>query len=403
MSRALLDAPDVARVVDRIAHQLLEKTGGAADTVLLGIPTRGVPLARRLAARIEAFEGVDGRRSASLDITLYRDDLRLRAVRPLEPHRRARPAGSTARLVVLVDDVLYSGRTVRAALDALRDLGRPRAVQLAVLVDRGHRRAADPGRLRRQEHPDLAGRRRVRVHAGRDRRRGRGRCSSSPRRGGSAAVKHLLSAGDLSRDEALTVLDTAERLDAALAGREVKKLPTLRGRTVVNLFFEDSTRTRISFELAAKRLSADVINFSAKGSSVSKGESLKDTALTLEAMGADAVVDPAPGVRRAAPAGHWVRGQRDQRRRRHARAPDPGAAGRVHHAAAARAASTGCGSRSSATCCTAGSPGPTCCCCHARGRGHAGRAADAAAGRASRPGRRGRPTTWTRRCPRPTW
>jgi len=102
--------------------------------------------------------------------------------------------------------------------------------------------------------------------------------------------KHLLSAADLDRDEAILVLDTAAQVEAALAGREVKKLPTLRGRTVVNLFFEDSTRTRISFELAAKRLSADVINFSAKGSSVSKGESLKDTALTLEAMGADAVV-----------------------------------------------------------------------------------------------------------------
>jgi aspartate carbamoyltransferase catalytic subunit len=102
--------------------------------------------------------------------------------------------------------------------------------------------------------------------------------------------KHLLSAADLSHTDALAILDTAEQMDRALAGREVKKLPTLRGRTVVNLFFEDSTRTRTSFELAAKRLSADVINFSAKGSSVSKGESLKDTALTLEAMGADAVV-----------------------------------------------------------------------------------------------------------------
>ena len=101
--------------------------------------------------------------------------------------------------------------------------------------------------------------------------------------------KHLLSAGDLSRNDALLVLDTAAQR-AQVAGRPVKKLPTLRGRTVVNLFFEDSTRTRISFEAAAKRLSADVINFSAKGSSVSKGESLKDTALTLEAMGADAVV-----------------------------------------------------------------------------------------------------------------
>jgi aspartate carbamoyltransferase catalytic subunit len=102
-------------------------------------------------------------------------------------------------------------------------------------------------------------------------------------------MKHLLSAADLSRDEAILILDTAAEL-AAVTDRSVKKLPTLRGRTVVNLFFEDSTRTRISFEVAAKRLSADVINFAAKGSSVSKGESLKDTALTLEAIGADAVV-----------------------------------------------------------------------------------------------------------------
>jgi len=101
--------------------------------------------------------------------------------------------------------------------------------------------------------------------------------------------RHLISAADLSREDALLILDTAEEL-ASVADRPIKKLPTLRGRTVVNLFFEDSTRTRISFEAAAKRLSADVINFSAKGSSVAKGESLKDTALTLEAMGADAVV-----------------------------------------------------------------------------------------------------------------
>jgi aspartate carbamoyltransferase catalytic subunit len=101
--------------------------------------------------------------------------------------------------------------------------------------------------------------------------------------------RHLIAAADLSREDALLVLDTADEL-AEVADRPIKKLPTLRGRTVVNLFFEDSTRTRISFEAAAKRLSADVINFSAKGSSVAKGESLKDTALTLEAMGADAVV-----------------------------------------------------------------------------------------------------------------
>ncbi len=101
--------------------------------------------------------------------------------------------------------------------------------------------------------------------------------------------RHLLSIGDLDHDQALLILDTAEEL-AKISDAPIKKLPTLRGRTIVNLFFEDSTRTRISFEAAAKRLSADVINFSAKGSSVSKGESLKDTALTLQAMGADAVV-----------------------------------------------------------------------------------------------------------------
>src|SRR5215210_1833117 len=102
-------------------------------------------------------------------------------------------------------------------------------------------------------------------------------------------IHHLLSAADLDAAGATLILDTATEM-AAMADRDVKKLPTLRGRTVVNLFYEDSTRTRLSFEAAAKRLSADVLNFSAKGSSVSKGESLKDTALTLQAMGADAVV-----------------------------------------------------------------------------------------------------------------
>ena len=122
-------------------------------------------------------------------------------------------------------------------------------------------------------------------------------------------IKHLRSAADLDAATATLILDTAGEM-AALAGREVKKLPTLRGRTVVNLFYEDSTRTRISFEAAAKRLSADVINFSAKGSSVSKGESLKDTALTLEAMGADAVVvrHPSSGAPHRLAHSGWIRG-----------------------------------------------------------------------------------------------
>lgn len=135
--KVILTSADVQRVVDRIAHQILEKTQGARQTVLLGIPTRGVPLARRLAARISAFEGVDVPVGV-LDITLYRDDLRQHGTRAVGPTDV--PAGGIdGRRVVLVDDVLFSGRTVRAALDALNDVGRPASVQLAVLVDRGHR------------------------------------------------------------------------------------------------------------------------------------------------------------------------------------------------------------------------------------------------------------------------
>ncbi len=135
--KTVLSTADVARVVDRMAHELLEKTGGGADVVLLGIPTRGTHLARRLAARVHAFEGLQVP-TGSLDTTLYRDDLRMKRPRALE-ETDVPGDGVDGKLVVLVDDVLMSGRTVRAALDALADLGRPRAVQLAVLVDRGHR------------------------------------------------------------------------------------------------------------------------------------------------------------------------------------------------------------------------------------------------------------------------
>ena len=119
--------------------------------------------------------------------------------------------------------------------------------------------------------------------------------------------RHLLSMNDLDKQDILTILDTAGSMHE-VQRRAVKKLPTLRGRTVVNLFFEDSTRTKTSFELAAKRLSADVINFAAKGSSVSKGETLKDTALTLEAMGSDAVVIRHSWSGAPANLSRWIRG-----------------------------------------------------------------------------------------------
>ena len=136
-ARPVLEAPDIARVLTRIAHEIVERAKGADDVVLLGIPTRGVFLAGRLADKLAA---VTGRKTAvgSLDITMYRDDLRLGPARALA-RTEIPDSGVDGRLVVLVDDVLFSGRTVRAALDALNDIGRPRAVQLAVLVDRGHR------------------------------------------------------------------------------------------------------------------------------------------------------------------------------------------------------------------------------------------------------------------------
>ena len=135
--RTVLTSADINRALTRIAHEILERNRGGRDLVLLGIPSRGVPLAERIAAKIASVEGYDVP-VGSLDITLYRDDLRLRPARALLP-TSIPSSGIDGRTVVLVDDVLFSGRTIRAALDALGDVGRPARVQLAVLIDRGHR------------------------------------------------------------------------------------------------------------------------------------------------------------------------------------------------------------------------------------------------------------------------
>ncbi|MGI9085215.1 MAG: bifunctional pyr operon transcriptional regulator/uracil phosphoribosyltransferase PyrR [Aeromicrobium sp.] len=134
--RTVLDANDIARALTRITHEILERNRGSAGVLLLGIPTRGVHLARRVARRMGEVEGREITAGA-IDVTMYRDDLRLKPARALE-HTDI-PDDIDDKIVVLIDDVLYSGRTIRAALDALNELGRPRAVQLAVLVDRGHR------------------------------------------------------------------------------------------------------------------------------------------------------------------------------------------------------------------------------------------------------------------------
>lgn len=137
LTRTVLQQADVTRALSRIAHEILESNRGGSDLVLLGIPTRGVLLAERIAKILDGLEPGSGTVGA-LDVTMYRDDLRHKPTRTPQP-TKVPPGGIDGKTVVLVDDVLYSGRTIRAALDALNDLGRPRAVRLAVLVDRGHR------------------------------------------------------------------------------------------------------------------------------------------------------------------------------------------------------------------------------------------------------------------------
>jgi pyrimidine operon attenuation protein/uracil phosphoribosyltransferase len=132
-----MPAADIARALTRISHEILERNSGSESLTLLGIPTRGAHLAKRISEIIESIEGKPVQ-TGTLDITLHRDDLRLRPPRAIMP-TQIPPNGIEGRSVILIDDVLYSGRTIRAALDALGEVGRPKSVQLAVLVDRGHR------------------------------------------------------------------------------------------------------------------------------------------------------------------------------------------------------------------------------------------------------------------------
>ena len=213
------------------------------------------------------------------------------------------------RSVVLVDDVLFTGRTIRAAIEALFDYGRPERVQLAVLVDRGHRelpiRPDYVGKNLPTARSERVNVNLVEVGRGRPRRParpGRGEPWSPSPQPTTQRRRHLISIADLDRADVERILDTAEGFESVMQ-RDVKKVPTLRGRTVMNVFFESSTRTSSSFELAAKRLSADTMSLKASGSSVDKGESLKDTILTLSAYDPDVIVIRHPQVG-APDAGH---------------------------------------------------------------------------------------------------
>ena len=240
-----------------------------------------------------------------MDISFYRDDLGLR-----EPS--AQPVVHASHIefpvdeatIVLVDDVLYTGRTVRAAIDALFDYGRPHRVQLAVLADRGHREL--PIR------PDYVGKNlptarfeRVNVRVEEIDGTDEVAIAIADLEGSDQMRRHLLSVDDVSREDIERILGRAESF-AEVSGREIKKVPTLRGRTVINLFYEASTRTSSSFELAAKRLSADLVSVKSSGSSVEKGESLKDTVQTLSAYDPAAIVIRSPHAGAAGLVARWT-------------------------------------------------------------------------------------------------
>src|SRR5919107_1373283 len=270
--KVVLDEDDVRRTLVRIAHEIVEKNAGQ-NVALVGIHRRGAHLAGRL-HRLVCDLLDEEVPLGDIDIAFYRDDV---STRPVDPavHDSHLPFRLDDYTVVLVDDVLYTGRTARAGIEALFDYGRPARVQLAVLADRGHREL--PIR------PDYVGK------------------NLPTSRGERVNVR----VEDLDRSAIERICDRAAAF-SEVADREIKKVPALRGRTVLNLFYEASTRTRSSFELAAKRLSADVVNFAASGSSVEKGESLKDTILTLNAHKPDAIVIRTPWAGAAALVAQWT-------------------------------------------------------------------------------------------------
>ena len=327
--KVVLDEDDIRRTLVRIAHEIVEKNPDG-QVALVGIHRRGAHLATRLHRLVSDLLETE-LPAGEIDIAFYRDDLATREAPEVRSSHL--PFRLEDHTVVLVDDVLYTGRTVRAAIEALFDYGRPGARPARRARRPRPPRAADPPRLRRQEPPDAPLRARQRARR-RARRRRRGHDHQPP---GGPRMRHLLSIEDLDRPGIERILDRAKSF-TEVSEREVKKVPALRGRRVLNLFYEASTRTRSSFELAAKTLSAEVINFVSSGSSVEKGESLKDTVQTLSAYrpGPDRRAHAARRRRRAGRALEPGRGR--QRRRRQARAPDAGAARRLHAARAARRA-----------------------------------------------------------------
>ena len=320
-SKQVLGPDDVRRAVTRMAHEIIERNHGLDGVVLVGLQRGECGWPRQLGAEIARIERRQCRSGRSTS-RFYRDDIGLRPVvagcGERHPVRR-----STARTVVLVDDVLFTGRTVRAALDAITDYGRPRRGAARRARRPRPPRAADPPRLRRQEP---ARRRRdedVRVHA-------RASSSATSSVGRRHRMKHFRSIDELGPDGLRRLLDLTDHMAEVNRRADPARFRRCAARRSCNVFFEDSTRTRLSFETAAKRLSADTMNFSVSSSSVNKGESLRDTVETIAAMGVDAFVVRHKSSGVPWQVGQWTTSERDQRRRRLARPPHPGAARLLH-------------------------------------------------------------------------
>jgi aspartate carbamoyltransferase catalytic subunit len=292
--QANLPADQVAGVFDVLFRQITNAFVPSEPLNVVGIRSRGAILADRLVARLRqaGYTQVD---HGVVDIALYRDDVGLRGPKPLVRTSRLN-LDLDDKPLLIVDDVLFTGRSMRAALDALVEYGRPKSVQIAVLIDRGGREFPIQADFVGKLLTDIPRADRVNVRFmetdGRDEVIVAPSIEAEVSANSKRHVwrhKHLLGLQELSAEEITFLLDTAKSF-AEVSTRSVKKVPALRGRVVVNAFFEDSTRTRMSFSLAAQRLSADVIEFTEKGSSVSKGETLIDTARNIEAMGIDAMV-----------------------------------------------------------------------------------------------------------------
>ena len=361
--RVLLDEADLQRTLRRIAHEIVEKHPDLDRLVLVGIYTRGVTLAERLAG---ADRAVRRRRACPSARSTSPSTATTCATHP--PAGREGDRGSTSRstaaTVVLVDDVLYTGRTIRAAIEALFDYGRPAARAAGGAGRPRPPRAADPPRLRRQEPAHRARRARERP-AGRGRRRrphrpltADGAPVTRTHRPDCARRRHLLSIDDLDRADVERLLETP-RASSRCCERDVKKVPTLRGRTVVNVFFEASTRTsaRSSWPPSGSRPTPSALK--ASGSSVDKGESLKDTRPHPQRLRPGRDRDPPPPGGRARDRHPPHRRPRRQRRRRQAPAPDAEPARPYTMRKALGPESRGCRSPSSATSCTRAWRAPT--------------------------------------------